>query len=291
MSKRSVFTTISPLPEGISREAALSFLHDHEAMIDLNPLIIKRNLIPPPPHALEEELRCAWYEITDRIPYLPGEVVYTAAFNDLPNGVQTHCHAAMGTDIRERWTLGGSLPGEPPEPIELGLGAPREGLYLREDVDLRCNFVMTTFVKKTLKKAHASVMDRICKKAAVVSTSSKSSHSSNLNNNNHCRFSTASDGTSSSNSASHSNITPPPPLMNNYSHQSYNNNQNYGGYYDGKMVTDGHGNGEYQTHPYYHHQASNSIGDGTYHHPSQQQQQHQYYDGSHTTPSGPAELQ
>ncbi|KAI5925279.1 hypothetical protein F4810DRAFT_71653 [Camillea tinctor] len=174
MSKRSTFTTISPLPAGISREFIIDFLHNHQEMIDLNPLIIERHPIPPPAHAPAEEQRCVWWSMTDKISYLPGgamsgEVTYTAAFNDLPNGIQTHSYAPMGTDIRGRWSLNGTLPGEPLEPVELGLGAPRQGLYLREDVELRCNFMMSSFVKKTLKKAHGTLVSRLCEKAKIAS--------------------------------------------------------------------------------------------------------------------------
>ncbi|KAI1770734.1 hypothetical protein F4818DRAFT_251927 [Hypoxylon cercidicola] len=174
MSKRTTFTTISPLPPGITREVVLEFLHSASEMIDLNPLVIERHPISPPSHASPEEQRCAWWSMTDKISYLPGGVVtgditYTAAFNDLPNGVQTHVYAPMGTDIRERWTLNGNLPGEPPEPVELGIGAPRQGLYLREDVELRCNFVMSSFVKKTLKKAHGTLVERLVQKSKTAS--------------------------------------------------------------------------------------------------------------------------
>ncbi|KAI0109909.1 hypothetical protein F4814DRAFT_424912 [Daldinia grandis] len=171
MSKRSTFTTISPLPAGITREVVVEFLHNHVEMIDLNPLVIERHPIDPPPHAPAEERRCAWWSMTDKISYLPGGVVsgdvtYTAAFHDLPNGIQTHVYAPMATDIRERWSLGGTLPGEPPEPVELGIKAPRQGLYLREDVELRCNFVMSSFVKKTLKKAHGVLVERLVASAS-----------------------------------------------------------------------------------------------------------------------------
>ncbi|KAI0204792.1 hypothetical protein F4808DRAFT_311010 [Astrocystis sublimbata] len=172
MSKKTTFTTISPLPAGIPREVVIEFLHNHQEMIDLNPLIVERHPIPPPDHASAEEARCVWWSMTDKISYLPGglasgEVEYTAAFNDLPNGIQTHVYAPLGLDIRERWSLGGTLPGEPLEPVEIGLGAPRQGLYLREDVELRCNFVMASFVKKTLKKAHGTLVERLCFKATM----------------------------------------------------------------------------------------------------------------------------
>ncbi|PKS09020.1 hypothetical protein jhhlp_003633 [Lomentospora prolificans] len=166
MSKRTVFTTITPLPPSITREVAVSFLQDHLRMIDLNPLVIARHPIACPANAPPDERHCAWYSLTDSISYLPGgkvtgEVSYTAAFNNVPKGVQTHVYAPMGLNIRETWTVGGTLPGEPKEPVELGIGAPQSGLYVREDVDMRCNVFMAAFVKKTLKKAHSSLVEAI----------------------------------------------------------------------------------------------------------------------------------
>ena len=80
------------------------------------------------------------------------------------------CLITFSTDIREKWTLNGSLPGEPVEPVELGTGAPVTGLYIREDVDMRCSILMAGFVKKTLKKSHASLIERLKIKAQMAST-------------------------------------------------------------------------------------------------------------------------
>ncbi|KAF4637290.1 hypothetical protein G7Y89_g790 [Cudoniella acicularis] len=173
MSKRTVFTTITPLPAGISRETVMETLHDHLEMIDLNPLVEERHLIKPPPNCTAEEYHCAWYALTDKVQYLPGglasgKVTYNCCFHDLTNGIQTHCYAPMGLNIKGKWTLCGSLPGEPVAPVELGLGAPLQGLYVREDVDMKCNMLMTSFVKKTLKKAHMSLVARIMVKAQIV---------------------------------------------------------------------------------------------------------------------------
>ncbi|OAQ89890.1 hypothetical protein VFPFJ_06304 [Purpureocillium lilacinum] len=173
MSKRTVFTSITPLPAGISRQTALSFLHNHLEMIDLNPLIVRHERIPPPAHCPAEERGCIWYQLTDKVSYLPGglaasDVDYTCAFHDLPTGLQTHCYAPLGLDIRDRWSVGGSMPGEPREPVELGIGAPATGLYLREDVDMRCNIVMAAFVKKTLKKSHGALVVRLAEKARLI---------------------------------------------------------------------------------------------------------------------------
>lgn len=166
MSKHTTFTSITPLPKTTTRAAAVSWLHNHVQMIRLNPLVLRLQETTPPPNAAADEYNCAWYEITDEISYLPGglykgEVTYKACFNDLPNGIQTHTFAPAGLDLRGKWTVGGNEPGEPRETLELGMDAPREGLYVREDVDMRCNIFLTGFVKKNLTKAHKSVVDKL----------------------------------------------------------------------------------------------------------------------------------
>ena len=171
MSKRTYFTTVTPLPAGITRETVLSTLHSHTEMIDLNPLVIERHPIRPPPDATPEEAHCSWYSISDKINYVPGiytgNLTFHACFHDLPDGLQSHIYAPMGLDMKGRWTLGGSLPGEPRQPVEIGLGMPKQGLWLREDVNMKCNVVMTGFVKKTTKKAHHTLVDRLLEKAHI----------------------------------------------------------------------------------------------------------------------------
>ncbi|KAH7360898.1 hypothetical protein BKA65DRAFT_422348 [Rhexocercosporidium sp. MPI-PUGE-AT-0058] len=167
---KTVFTTITPLPAGVSRETVLETLHDHLEMIDLNPAHTDRHRINPPPEATPEEYHCTWYQITDMISYLPGykgKVSFKACFHDLANGLQNHVYAPMGLDIKEKWTLGGNMPGEPVMPAEIGIGAPITGLYLREDVEMKCNFLMTRFVRKTLKDALATLVARLVVKAQL----------------------------------------------------------------------------------------------------------------------------
>lgn len=74
-------------------------------------------MIKPPPEASPEEYHCQWYQITDKVSYLPagmvtGKVHFKACFHDLSMGLQTHVYAPMGLDIKEKWTLGGNLPHE-----------------------------------------------------------------------------------------------------------------------------------------------------------------------------------
>lgn len=167
MSKRTVYTNITSLPRQITRQMAVSELHDHGGMIELNPLVIGFERTSPHKDAPADEYHCIWYEITDRVSYLPGvkgQVKYKACFFDRPIGLQTHCYAPTGLDIKAKWSVGGNMPGEPREARELGVDTPRDGLYLREEVDMRCNIVMTSFVKKNLRNAHKVLVDRLLKK-------------------------------------------------------------------------------------------------------------------------------
>lgn len=173
MSKRTLFTTVTALPAGISRETVLETLHNHAEMIDLNPLVMERHPIKPPKESTPEEITCAWYQVTDKVNYLPGglysgSVTFKSCFHDLSNGLQTHIHAPAGLEMKGRWTLGGSLPGEPREAVELGSNIPKTGLWLKEDVDMKCNFMMSSFIKGTTKKAHGTLVSRLVEKAHMV---------------------------------------------------------------------------------------------------------------------------
>ncbi|KAF7911065.1 uncharacterized protein EAF01_002573 [Botrytis porri] len=169
---KTIFTTITPLPPNISRQTVLDTLHDHLEMIDLNPSHAERTPTKPPSSATPEEYHCQWYRITDRIAYLPGNlytgtVSFNACFHDLANGLQTHCYAPMGLDIKEKWTIQGNMPGEPAIPREIGINAPVEGLYIREDVEMKCNILMTRFVRKTLQECLKALVARLVVKAQL----------------------------------------------------------------------------------------------------------------------------
>lgn len=78
MSKKTFFTTVTPLPVGITRETVMETLRNHVEMIDLNPLVEERHPIKPPANASPEEFHCQWYSLTDRVSYLPGGYVSIA---------------------------------------------------------------------------------------------------------------------------------------------------------------------------------------------------------------------
>lgn len=154
MHRRTVFTTQSPLPSSVSEAGVVQCLHDHGAMIAQNPLVVHYERCPPPADAPADESHAVWYQLTDRIDYLPGllkgHVRYRACFHDTPRGLQTHIYAPMGVDIRNHWSVQrGTSSGEP------------KGLYLQERVEMRCPLGTTGFVRRTLTRAHRELVARL----------------------------------------------------------------------------------------------------------------------------------
>ncbi|CAI4211725.1 unnamed protein product [Parascedosporium putredinis] len=136
----------------------------HSEVITLNPLVLGHKPIPAPRNAAADEFYSTWYEITERIQYIPGtgkmgsgKISFNGCFHDMPWGLQTHIYAPMSIELRNKYRIAGNQPGvEPPEPLEIGmseLGVPSDGLYLREDIEIRCNIAVVSFVKAQLKAA------------------------------------------------------------------------------------------------------------------------------------------
>ena len=97
-----------------------------------------------------------------------GKINFKGVFHDMPWGLQTHIYAPAGVETRNKWQIRGNQPGEQPEPRELGSAAPSDGLYLREDVEIKCNFTMVPFVKSANKAASKVLVDRLIKKAELI---------------------------------------------------------------------------------------------------------------------------
>ncbi|KAK1955890.1 hypothetical protein LY78DRAFT_415002 [Colletotrichum sublineola] len=179
LRKKEVYTTVTPIPGFIPRQLAIDILHSHSEVITLNPLVLDHKPIKAPRDAASDEYYSTWYEISQRIQYVPGigkigsgKISFNGCFHDMPWGLQTHTYAPMNVDIRIKYRIDGNQPGiEPPQPPEIGtsgLGIPADGLYLREDIEIRCNVTMVGFVKTQLKAASKEMVSRIIKKAELL---------------------------------------------------------------------------------------------------------------------------
>lgn len=178
LRKRETLTIITPIPSYIPRQLAIDLLHSHSEVINVNPLVLEHKPIPAPRNASSDEYYSSWYEITQRIQYVPGagklgsgKIKFNGCFHDMPWGLQSHIYAPMNVDMRNKYRIQGNQPGEPPEQIEIGLeelGAPKDGLYLREDIEFKCNITMMSFVKAEMRKASKDMLARLIKKAELV---------------------------------------------------------------------------------------------------------------------------
>ena len=190
MPKKSVYTQITPIPHHIPRQLAIDMLHSHGEIIELNPLVLEHHPIKAPQSASADEYFSVWHEITERIQYIPGtcilvsgKISFKGVFHDMPWGLQTHIYAPMGVDLRNKWQIRGNQPGEPAEPRELGSGAPADGLYLREDVEIRCNITVVPFVKKELRAASATMCKDLSAKQSFSTPASCTPCSKTANSN------------------------------------------------------------------------------------------------------------
>lgn len=172
---KTLYTTIDPIPSHIPRQLAIELLQSHGELITLNPLVLDYNPIKAPRDAPNDEFYATWYEVHQRIQFVPGvgkvgssKISFRGCFHDMPWGVQTHMYVPFGVDLRHKYQIRGNQPGEPPEPKELGSKAPPEGLYLRTDTQIKCNLTMLSFVKKEQKKASQTMVDRMIKKAELI---------------------------------------------------------------------------------------------------------------------------
>ncbi|KAM0272260.1 hypothetical protein ACHAQH_008757 [Verticillium albo-atrum] len=179
LRKKEVYSTITPIPGFIPRQLAIDILHSHSEVITLNPLVIDHKPIQAPRDAASDEFYSTWYEITERMQWVPGlgkmgsgKIKFNGCFHDMPWGLQTHTYAPMNIDIRIKYRIEGNQPGvEPPVHAEIGLadlGIPADGLYLREDIEIKCNITVVSFVRSQLKAASKEMVSRIIKKAELL---------------------------------------------------------------------------------------------------------------------------
>ncbi|KAJ5774013.1 hypothetical protein N7457_008909 [Penicillium paradoxum] len=176
MRRKEVYTIITPIPSSVSRQLALDILHSHSEIITLNPLVLSHHAIPAPRDAIADEYYSTWYEIIERVQYVPGlgkmgsgKISFKGCFHNVEWGLQTHMYAPMGIDLQSKWRIAGNQPDEQPEPRNRRSdGAPQSGLYLREDIEIECNRTLITFVKSQLKAASKILVDRLIKKAELL---------------------------------------------------------------------------------------------------------------------------
>ncbi|KAJ5160368.1 uncharacterized protein N7482_007372 [Penicillium canariense] len=176
MRKKESYTHITPIPASVPRQLALDILHSHGEIITLNPLVLSYHAIKAPRDAAADEYYSTWYEIIERVQYVPGlgklgsgKISFKGCFHDTPWGLITHTFVPLGIDIRSKWRILGNQPDEPRKFQEFRVeGAPEDGLYLQEDIEINCNITLVSFVKSQMKASSKVLVDRLMKKAELL---------------------------------------------------------------------------------------------------------------------------
>lgn len=161
LRKKEIYTTTTPIPPSVPRQLALHILHSHSEIITLNPLVLGHHPVKAPRSAPADEFYSTWYEITQRVQYVPGmgrvgsgKISFKGCFHDEDWGLTTHVYAPLGIDLRNRYRVEYCL--------DLGL------LLLCVDTELECNITLMSTVKGQQKAASRALVDRFVKKAELV---------------------------------------------------------------------------------------------------------------------------
>ena len=90
MRKKASYTNVTPIPSFIPRQLAIDILHSHGEIIELNPLVTGFEPIKAPRDAPSDEFYATWYEISERIQYIPGvgrfgsgKIKFKGCFHDI----------------------------------------------------------------------------------------------------------------------------------------------------------------------------------------------------------------
>ncbi len=152
-------TARTPLPREGTREAAHALLHDHAAIIRLNPLVVAHERVEPP--AAQDTSGPVNYLVTDVLDYLPfglwkGKVTYRVEFENTEDGIKTKAYAAMGFVSESVWNV----------EEETGEGEEGTRLVLVETATVTCPRAMRLFVERTIRTSHDELGKRFVDKLA-----------------------------------------------------------------------------------------------------------------------------
>ncbi|KAK6063276.1 hypothetical protein SCUP515_12562 [Seiridium cupressi] len=153
-------TIAEPLPSGVAPALMLRLLQSHDDLMDLGSLTSERHPIEPPAEAPPEEHHHTWqwYSITEKF-RLPkdvgsGEFSSKVGFLDLPNGMISHVYSQLGVEVRDHWTISSS-PSK---------SAQESSLWLKVDSEIKCKFILRSFVKRKIKQSRLGFVQRVIEK-------------------------------------------------------------------------------------------------------------------------------
>jgi hypothetical protein len=168
-------TVTGDIPLHVSPENAIRLLHDHVALILLQPLVTSAVAVPAPPgfhfSGPGEEAHFGGpnslahlhhYTVSETITLIPGigawgkkSISFDARFLDTPEGVKGYSDAGLGVGVYSTFTV---------QPKEGGEG----GWVLRQDVRAECPWLLMPLIKLSFQTAQEGWHKNVIAKLAEI---------------------------------------------------------------------------------------------------------------------------
>lgn len=145
---------IDPIPADLEPKSVTTFLHDHDGVIGLSPVVTRHEIRDRNPET-------GWikYEVSETVPMLPFGLwkrshTFHCSFKDKQDGVTTFVEAVMGINSEAIYTVRVS------EGQDEGTG-----WVLDESIETSCNFLVKWVVQSNMlqvrKKMHQQLFDEL----------------------------------------------------------------------------------------------------------------------------------
>jgi len=151
MRKEDKTSIVTPIPSGISHQAVIACLHDHDLLVNLPSTVRGSKLIKGDPQGNAE------YSVTDKKPVGSGDTTYELQITNQSEGSDTEISAHPPLGLMKIWSTwrvvqeGGSW-------------------VLREDVRIEANRAMIGMVKGNIDKSHKEQHAKIIETAKTKGT-------------------------------------------------------------------------------------------------------------------------
>ncbi|GAB7350438.1 hypothetical protein MBLNU459_g1045t1 [Dothideomycetes sp. NU459] len=150
------------LPPAVDPASAVAFLHDHEALIKLSPLVTSY-------HQTSSDGRRVSYDIRERISVLPRnlwdqEIQFSAVFEDRENGLWSELHAPLGLVSEVTYEVMQVKDESRFDVVDHEGEAIVTQWMLKETIDSSCNIAFKSFVDASMVPTRRKMAERLMNK-------------------------------------------------------------------------------------------------------------------------------
>lgn len=150
------------IPSDVAPSSVVSFLHDHEALIGLSPLVTSHKRLATEGSEIE-------YTVYEQIPVLPfglwkTTISFKTAFKDQESGVWSKVHAPLGFVSEALYEVEEVKDEHTPDIFDDKGKEIVSGWVLKETITSSCNFIFKSFVDASLVPTRRMMAKRLMAK-------------------------------------------------------------------------------------------------------------------------------